>query len=143
MLDFVRAHPSDRIVELRALLTGAVPVTGFFPDAMDALAVLAVAGVFELAVGRATVERVEEARDVRGAVRAAGASFPGRAVVAARLVAVAAGATLAAVGFLSATAAFPGDDRVVEEVNSPALRGTTPAGFLFSSPDVMEARSGS
>ncbi|KAF1993917.1 hypothetical protein P154DRAFT_48407 [Amniculicola lignicola CBS 123094] len=91
-----------------------------------------------VAAGLDVVVRVEEARGARGVARAV--SAVGREVVRGRLGAGAGACEGAMVDLLSETGALPGDDRVA---SVEVLRAAALAGFLFSSPDVSAAMSGS
>lgn len=108
-------------------MTWAAGVLGAAPGAARAVV-----------VGRVVVGLVEEASEVRGAERAVDGSALGRVVVRGRFAAAVVEGAI--VDLRSDAAAFPGEDLVAAVADSVVLRG---AGFLFSSPDVMDDRSGS
>lgn len=108
---------------------------GFFAWAAGALVVAPGAALEVVVEGRAVVALrvVEEDSEARGVVRDAGPSTEGR-VVAGRFAAV----VVAAAGRV--VVGLAGDD-LVAELAANVVRRTL--GFLFSSPDVTEDRSGS
>lgn len=121
---------------------GGIEVTdGFF--AWDAGVLCAELGVARaVVVGRVVVGRVVlgldvEASEVRGVALTVDESAAGRDVKGRFAVAVLEGVM---VDLRSEVAVLPGDDLVAAVEDSVVLRD---AGFLFSSPDVMEAKSGS
>jgi hypothetical protein len=108
----------------------------FFAASVEDLEVADVAGARAVVVGRTF-----EMREVRGAVLlAAGSAAAREVVVVGRLGAAVVDDT---VGLLSAVVVFPGERVLVEEVNVDFRAATLLAGFLFSSPEVMDERSGS
>jgi hypothetical protein len=123
------------------LVTTGAGAAGFFEDRVEDLAVVEVAGVLVVVAGRVAVDR-EGARDVRGVVRLVGASAADREVVAGLFAAPVLEVT---VGLLSAAVAvvLRGDVVVVEEVKVDFRVDRLLVGFRFSSPEVIEDRSGS
>lgn len=115
--------------------TGAAGADGFFACASGALAAApgAALAVVVVVAGRAVaVVRVEDDREARGAARDVGPSTEGRVVAGRFAAAVAAAAGRVVVG------------RAGDRVAAPAARAVRRTeGFLFSSPDVTEDRSGS
>lgn len=121
------------------MVTTGAGTTGFFADEVEDLAVVEVAGVLVVATGRVAVDRAG-AREVRGVVRLAGASAPVREVVAGLFAAPVVEVT---VGLLSVAVVLRGDVVIADEANVDFRPDRLLVGFLFSSPEVIEAKSGS
>jgi hypothetical protein len=119
-----------------AAAAGAIEgIEGFFAWETGALATAP--GVALVVDGRVVVGLAEEPKEVRGVALVVGASAAARDVKGRFAAVVLAGAI---VDRRSDAAGFPGELRVAAVDDSVVLRA---AGFLFSSPEVMEERSGS
>ena len=115
---------------------GAIEGTDGFFACDTGVLVVELGIVRDVGAGRAVVDLVEAARDVRGVALGAESAVV-REEVRGRFAVVLVGAM---VDLRSVAAVFPGDD-LVATVEERVVRRA--AGFLFSSPDVMDDRSGS